>query len=169
MPQSALSPQERRLSAFCRNFSFIYAAGALVFALLPRATFALVTPEAAPMGWTPQALFWNVLAVAMMAASATACAVVAPHPRERRNALLPVLVAKLTSSVVAALHLMQSHGPAARALLAIVLIDLPLFVITLFVYRSAAPGVHLATPMAPAAAQEEAPKVQLGISKPEAG
>ncbi len=169
MPQPALSPQERRLSVFCRNFSVVYAAGAAVFALFPRATLRLVTPEVVPLDWTAQLAFWNVLAVGMMAASATACAVVAPHPRERRNALLPVLVAKLACVALAALHLAHFHGPEAHALVALVAVDLPLFVVTLVVYRAAAPGVHLATPIAAPPAQEEAPKVQLGISKPEAG
>src|SRR5260370_9748640 len=97
MPE-ALSPQERRLAAFCKLFAAVYALGALGFALLPQLTFRLVTLGGAPSGWTPQAVFWNVLAVAMMTAIATACAVTAARPRQWRHAPFPVIVAKLTSS-----------------------------------------------------------------------
>src|SRR5258708_21757560 len=41
----------------------------------------------------------------------SACAVVAQRPRERRHALLPVVGAKLTSSGVAAMHLVSAEGP----------------------------------------------------------
>lgn len=164
MADPALSPQERRLAVFCRIFAAVYLFGALGFAATPRLTFRLVTLDALPVGWTAQAMFWNVLAVAMMTAIATACALVAPHPRERRHMLLPVVVAKFTSSALAALHLVRFHGPGARALLAVIATDFPLFVLTLLVYRSAAPGVH-SGPAKAAPAQEEVPKVQLGISK----
>src|SRR5215469_16684292 len=98
MPQPALSPQEKRLAAFCKAFAVLYALGAVGFALTPNLTFRLVALNAAPPGWTPQAVFWNALAVAMMTAIATGCALTAASPRERRYALLPVIVAKLTSS-----------------------------------------------------------------------
>lgn len=78
--------------------------------------------------------------------------------------LLPVVVAKLTSSALAALHLVHFQEPGARPLMAVIATDFPLFVLTLLVYRSAAPGVH-SGPARAAPAQEEAPKVQLGISK----
>jgi hypothetical protein len=166
MPQPELSPQERRLATFCRIFASVYAFGAVGFALTPRLTFRLVTLDAAPMGWTPQAVFWNVLAVAMMTAIATACAVTAGAPRERRHTLLPVVVAKLTSSALAAAHLMRMEGPGARAVAAIILTDFPLFVLTLLVYRAAAPGVHsLPARAAPPPPAEEPKPVQLGITK----
>jgi hypothetical protein len=165
MPLPPLSPQESRLASFCRLFAAVYAFGALGFALTPRLTFRLVTLDSVPVGWTPQAMFWNVLAVAMMVAISVACALVAPHPRERRHMLLPVVAAKLTSSGLAALHLIRFHGPGARALLAIIATDFPLFLLTLWAYRSAAPGVHTGSPL-PAPPAEEPAKVQLGISKP---
>ncbi len=165
MPQPQPSPQERRLSTFCRIFAVVYALGALGFGFFPRLTFRLVTLDGAPLGWTAQAMFWNVLAVAMMVAIAVACAVVAPHPRERRHALAPVVASKLTSSVFAAAHLVRFHGPGARGLVAVILTDFPLFLLTLWIYRSAAPGVHTGA-SAPAPAPEEPAKVQLGIGKP---
>ena len=168
MPDLALSPQERRLALFCRIFAVVYALGALGFAALPRLTFRLITLDDAPVGWTAQAIFWNALAVAMMTAIATACAVVAARPRERRHALLPVVVAKLTSSVLAALHLVHLHGPGARALVAILLTDFPLFLLTLLVYRSAALGVHSA-PAREGAPPEEAPRIQLGLKSGSGG
>jgi len=163
MPDLALSPQERSLAAFCRVLAAVYAVGALGFAALPRLTFRIVTLDGAPDGWTAAAIFWNALAVAMMTAVATSCAVVAGRPRERRHALLPVVVATLTSSVLAALHLIHLQGPGARALIAILIADLPLFLLTLFVYRSAALGVHSAPAREGAPPAVEAPKVQLGV------
>ena len=160
---SELTPQERRLQVFCRLFAVVYALGALGFALAPRLTFRLVTLGRAPAGWTAQAMFWNVLAVAMMTAIATACLVVAGRPRERRHALLPVVVAKLTSSLLAALHLARFHAAGSLALVAVIATDFPLFVLTVLVYRSAAPGVHSAP--AREAPPPSEPKVQLGVSK----
>ena len=163
MPQPQLSPQEKRLQIFCKIFAVVYALGAVGFALTPRLTFRLVTLDGAPVGWTPQAVFWNVLAVAMMTAIATACALTASRPREMRNALLPVIVAKLTSSVLAAVHLLRMQGPGARAVAAVILTDFPLFVLTLLLYRSAASGVH-SEPARDAPSGPEQ-KVQLGVSK----
>jgi len=163
MPPPSPSPQERRLAAFCKLFAAVYALGAVGFAVTPRLTFRLVTLGGAPDGWTPQAVFWNVLAVAMMVAIATACAVVAAAPRERRHALLPVIAAKLTSSALAAAHFLRMQGPGARAVAAVVATDFPLFVLTLLLYRSTAPGVH-SVPASEGPPPAEA-KVQLGISK----
>lgn len=165
MPQPDLSPQEKRLAAFCRFFGAVYFLGALGFALTPRLTFRLVTLDAVPVGWTPQAVFWNVLAVSMMAAIGTACLVTAASPRERRHALLPVIVAKLTSSGLAAAHLLRMPAPSSRAVAAIILTDFPLFVLTLLFYRAAAPGVHSAPAReGPPPAEAQKP-VQLGVTK----
>ena len=165
MPDAPLTRQERNLQAFCRVFAVVYALGALGFAALPRLTFRLVTLGRAPVGWTAQAAFWNVLACAMMTAIATACAVVAGRPRERRHALLPVVVAKITSSVLAALHLVRFAGPGRMALAVIIATDFPLFIATLLVYRAAAPGVHSAPATEGPPKAEEPQKVQLGVSK----
>jgi hypothetical protein len=165
MAHPTLSPQESRLATFCKAFAVVYLLGGLTFAAAPRLVFRLVTLDEAPPDFAGEVLFWNVLAVAMMTAIATSCAVVAGRPRERRHALLPVVVAKLTSSLLAALHLIAFHGPGAKALFAIIATDFPLFLLTVLVYRTAAPGVHSAPASeAPPAAQEPA-KVQLGISK----
>jgi hypothetical protein len=137
-----LSQRERRLALFCRISALVYALGALGFAALPRLTFRLVTLDAAPVGFTAQAVFWNVLAVAMMTAIATACWLAAAAPIERRHLLLPVVVAKLTSSGLAALHLIRFHEAGWLALLAIILTDFPLFVLTLAVYRTAERGAE---------------------------
>jgi hypothetical protein len=158
MPAPPLSPQESRLAAFCRFFSVVYFLGAVGFAAFPGLTFRLATLGEASF-FSQEAAFWNVLAVAMMVAVATACAVVAQRPRERRHALLPVLAAKLTSSVMAALHLAGS--PGGNALLAVLLTDLPLFVVTLLVYRSASPGVH----SEPAREASQPEPIQIGVPK----
>jgi hypothetical protein len=173
VPQPSLSAQERRLAGFCRFFAVVYFAGAAVFAFAPQLTLRVATLGAAARPTGAEAQFWNVLAVAMMTAVGTACLVTAGNPRERRHAVLPVAVAKLTSSAVAAAHLIASgHSPA---LVAVVATDLPLFLLTLAVYRMAAPGVRSAPareaaqappgPQAPQAAVEEPPRVQLTVSK----
>ncbi len=166
MPDAPLTPQERTLQVFCRIFAVVYGLGAIGFAALPRLTFRLVTLNRAPVGWTAQASFWNVLACAMMTAIATACAVTAARPRERRHALLPVVVAKLTSSALAALHLLRFAGPGKLALAVIIATDFPLFVATLLVYRAAALGVHSAPAReGPPVDEKPEEKVQLRISK----
>jgi hypothetical protein len=165
MPFSLQSPQERRLAVFCRVFAVVYSLGAVSFAALPGTTYRLVT-LGAESSFGPEAAFWNALAVSMMVALAAACAVVAQRPRERRHALLPVVGAKLTSSGVAAMHLVSAEGPGRLALLAIIATDIPLFVLTLLVYRSAAPGVHSEPAREDATAPAgEPPKVQLGVPK----
>jgi hypothetical protein len=173
VPQPSLSAQERRLAAFCRVFAVVYFAGAAVFALAPQLTLRVATLGAAAGPGGAEAQFWNALAVAMMTAVGTACLVTAGSPRERRHAVLPVAVAKLTSSGVAAAHLVASGR--SPALVAVVATDLPLFLLTLAVYRMASPGVRSARareePRAPSAPQapqtpiEEAPRVQLTVSK----
>lgn len=163
MTEPVLSPQERRLATFCRAFAVVYALGAATFAAMPRLTFRIATLGGDTGAWTAQAAFWNVLAVAMMTALATACAVVAARPRERRHALLPVVVAKLTSSALAAVHFARLPGPGGRALAALVLADFPIFLLTLVIYRSAAAGVHSAPARETAPAPDEPQPVQLGV------
>jgi hypothetical protein len=168
VPQPSVSPQEKRLAGFCRFFAVVYFAAAALFALAPQLTLRAATLGAAVAAPGPDARFWNVLAVAMMAAVGTACLVTAGNPRERRHAVLPVVVAKLTASGVAAAHLIASGG--SPALVAVVATDLPLCLFTLAVYRMAAPGVRSgaardAPPEAPASPIEEPPRVQLTVSK----
>jgi hypothetical protein len=143
MPQPSLSPQERRLAAFCRSSAALYFLGAIGFAAAPWVRASLQTS-------------WSVLAAALMTSVATACLVTAGRPRERRHALLPVLIAALTVSLLAALH--RGPWPLLAA-------SVPLLLLTLFIYRSAAPGVHSepAREGPPAEAQPPQQKVQLGI------
>lgn len=169
MPNNS-SPAEQRLARFSRTCGAAYLAAAAVFALAPRLTYGLATLGADTALLPPEARFWNALAVAMEVACGVACLVVAGAPRERRHALLPVIAAKLTSSVLALAHLTRVSGPPGRALIAIALFDLPLFVLTLFVYRGAAPGVHsAAATQLPPPPEKPAPGtagVQLGIGGP---
>src|SRR5437868_5569068 len=80
VPQLPLSLEEKRLAALCRVLSVLYLAAAVTCAAL----LGRVSSEAGAEA---------VLAVAMMTAVATACLVVAAGPRERRHAVLPVVVA----------------------------------------------------------------------------
>lgn len=167
-----LSPQELRLQKFSRAFSVIYFLGALCFAAFPGLTFRIATLDGESALLSAEARFWNALGVSMMVAIAVACAVVAARPRERRHALLPVVAAKLTSSGLALVHLAQIGGPGARSLWALLATDFPLFLLTLWIYRSASPGVHSApATQLPAPSGNDQPKapVQLGVGGPKAG
>jgi len=163
VPLPDLTPQEGRLAAFCRFFALVYFAAAACFAVFPGLCYRLATLDTDLPSLAPDASFWNVLAAAMMTACGTACLVTATRPRERRHAILPVVVAKLTSSALAAAHLL---GPArVRALVAVLATDLPLFLVTLAVYRSAAPGVRSEPARDPAPPLEQPPpKIQLKVS-----
>jgi hypothetical protein len=143
MPQPSLSPQERRLAAFCRFSAALYFSGAIGFAAVPWVRAGLETS-------------WSVLAAALMTSIASACLVAAGRPRERRHALLPVVIAASTVSLLAALH----RGPGA-----LLASSVPLLLLTLFIYRSAAPGVHSgpAREGPPADAPQPQQKIQLGI------
>lgn len=153
-----LSRAERRLRRFCRFFGAAYLAGAAAFALAPGLSYRLAS-LGTPAALGPEALFWNALGAAMMVASGVACLVVASDPRTLRPALLPVVLAKLTSSALG-----LAHFGVGKALAAVVYTDLPLFVLTLFVYRSAAPGVQRQPEPEPRVETGPA-KVQLGLPK----
>jgi hypothetical protein len=151
VPQVPLSLQEKRLAALCRVLAVLYLAAAVTCA-------ALLGSLSPPAGAEA------VLAVAMMTAVATACLVVAAGPRERRHAVLPVVVAQLTTGVLAVAHLSAGHGGAALAVLAAV--NLPLFLLTTLAWRAAAPGVRgVSTQAAAPPEAEEPPKIQLKVSK----
>jgi hypothetical protein len=164
VPQAPLTAQETRLAVFCRLFAVLYFAGGFAFGAFPEWTYRIASAGGDFALSGPEATFWNVLAVAMMTAAATACLVTASRPRERRHAMLPVVVAKLTASALAGAHLLGAGR--SPALLAIFVTDAPLLVLTLAVYRSAAPGVRSAAAReAPPAVVEAPPKVQLKLSK----
>src|SRR4051812_39748461 len=95
MPQPPLSPRELRLQGFCRWSAAGYFAAALGCAAAPWFS------EGSASGLMT---CWNALATSLMASSGTACLVTAAQPRERRHALLPVLVAQLTACMLALLH-----------------------------------------------------------------
>lgn len=164
MPAPASSPQERRLAALCRLLAVAYLLGALAFAAAPQLVYRSASFDGQGQP-SAQTLFLRVLVAAGMAALATSCAVVAASPRERRHAFLPVVVAKLTASALAAAFLLRAHGHGATALLLLLATDVPLFVLTALVYRAAAPGVHSA-PAREGPASPEAPQapVKLGIA-----
>jgi hypothetical protein len=142
----------------------VYFAATVCLAASPELTYRIATLDpTAVTSFGPETAFWNVLAAAMMAAAGTACLVTAARPRERRHAILPVVVANLTSSGLAALHL---AGPGrSRALLAVLVAGVPILLLTLAVYRAAAPGVHSAPAREEPPEDAEPPKIQLKVSK----
>ena len=164
MPQPSLTPEEKRLAAFCRVFAVVYFAAALGFAASPELTYRIATFDPTALAsFGPEAAFWNVIAAAMMAAAGTACLVTAARPRERRHAILPVVVANLTSSALAAVHLVGAGR--SRALLAVLVTDVPILLLTVAVYRAAAPGVHSAPAREEPPEAVEPAKIQLKVSK----
>jgi hypothetical protein len=154
VPQPPLTPQERRLAAFCRVFAVLYLAGAFGLAASSSLTnrFALLAPPV-----------WHILAAGLMAALGTACLVTAARPRERRHAILPVAVAQLASVTLAAGHLVAAGRSPALA--TVVAIGIPLCALTLLMYRAASPGVHSEPARGGPPAAEPPPKIQLKISK----
>jgi hypothetical protein len=149
MPQPPLYATERRLAGFCRASAVLYlalAAGCGVASWFGEAT-GLSTS-------------WNVLAVSLLISSGTACLVVAARPRERRHALLPVVMAQLTACALSLAHL------GSRGELTVLVASGTLFALTAFVYRSAAPGVRSEPAReSPAEAAQGPVPVALGIKK----
>jgi hypothetical protein len=141
MPQPALSGKERRLATFSRFSAILYFLGA----------------AAAPFASGIDRLS-AILSASLLASLGTCCLVAAGRPRERRHALLPVIVAGAT---ICALAL------ALRQALNFAFLPAPLLlVVTLYIYGSAAPGVHSAPALEgpPPAPEEPADrKIQLGI------
>ena len=160
MPPTPQSPEEKRLQGFSKLFAVVYLLGAVFFAAAPGLTYRIASMgEASAL--SAEGYFWNALSVAMMVAISLSCWLVSRRPRDYRHALLPVIAAKLTSSVLGLVHMKWG-----RALPAIIVTDLPLFVLTLWVYRAAAPGVHSEPARAaPPPAEEPKPAVQLGVPK----
>ena len=166
MPNQQLSPAELRLALFARVTGALYLASGLFFAFLPALTLRLAAHGAeVPMG--PGARLWHVLALSMMAMLAVCSFLAAQAPRERRYLFVPILVSKALSSTTAAIGVLTWTGESAGrlTLLSAIATDLPLFVVTLWLYRAAAPGVNLLAQ--PTQRGEEPPKpVKLGLAKP---
>jgi hypothetical protein len=159
-----LTPEESRLAAFCRVFAVVYFAAALCFAASPDLTYRIATLDPGALTSSgPEAVFWSVLAAAMMAAAGTACLVTAARPRERRHAILPVVVANLTASALAAVHLVGAGR--SRSLLAVLVTDVPILLLTMAVYRAAAPGVRSAPAREEPPVAVESSKIHLKVSK----
>jgi hypothetical protein len=171
MPLPPLSRREARLGRFAAGCSALYATLAVLFAAFPGAVFRIAGLGAhAELG--PEVRFWQVLGASSMAAISVACAVAASSPRERRVALLPVLAGNLSTSALALLAFAAAPAGALasswRSLASLVAVDFPLFLVTMALYRHAAPGVHLSstpTQQAPEVAESEVevPKVRLTV------
>jgi hypothetical protein len=135
----------RALALWLTTTGWIYVGGGLVFVLLPdlllgsiNQTGALIAPGLAPIPLHPDGpeRFWLVLSGAMMATIAT-CALLAARDIERRAILaLPIVVSKLTSTVLGLSFFAASKAHLAYATIA--LTDLPLGIVTLWLYRRVA-------------------------------
>jgi hypothetical protein len=162
MPLPPLSPREARLGRFAAGCSALYATLGFLFAAFPGAIFRIAGFGGhADLG--PEVRFWQVLGVSSMAAISVACAVVATAPRERRVALLPVLVGKLVTSLLALLAFASAPagalGSSWRALASLFAIDFPLFLVTVVLYRQSSPGVHLSNAPTQRAPEDSAVEV----------
>jgi len=169
MPLPPLSPQERRLGQFALACAFLYAGAGLFFAAMPRWTLKLAA-AGDRLTFQPGARLWHILAISMMAMLALCCWLASRAPRENRAFLLPVMLSKAVSTGVALAMLAAWHpvSPEAlagrRTLLTIAGTDFPLLVLTFWIWRSAAPGVHLAAQPVPLPPEPQKP-VALGIPK----
>jgi hypothetical protein len=169
MPLPPLTPREARLGRFAAGCSALYAILGVLFAAFPGPIFGIAGFGAhAELG--PEVRFWQILGASSMAAIAVACAVTASAPRERRVALLPVLAGKLVTSVLALFAIASAPagalGSSWRSLASLAAVDVPLFLVTVLLYRHAAPGVHLSnapTQTAPEVAEVEVPPVRLTV------
>ena len=161
MPLPELSRQEIRLGRFAGACSGLYGARGLLFAAFPGAIFHAAGLGAhAALG--PEVRFWQVLAVAAMATMCVACALVAHSPRERRVALLPVLVGQLIGSAMG-LFVTWGSAPAEwthsawRAVFTLFAVGFPLFAVSAWLFHAAAPGVHLSSAPTQSAPEIPAP------------
>jgi hypothetical protein len=145
MPQPPLSSRERSLASFCRFSAIAYFAAAVGCAAWP------VFPDSALLG---------VVAATLLTAMGAACLVTASRPRELRPALWPVIAAQLVALVLSVFRL---GTPGAKVLS---LVAGSLFLLTLFIYRSAAPGIRRdAAQAAPKEPEATPAPVALGIKK----
>lgn len=167
MPLPPLSANELRLGRFARWSSVFYAAFGALFLFAPELTFRLAT-LGGEGGWSASARLWQIYAVAMMASGSVACALVAGAPRERRILLVPVLVTNLASSLVAlgCLAALGKGSVEAVGARAVFFTDLPLFLLTAWMYRAASTGANLGPTLASAPPVEptaQAAPVKLGL------
>jgi hypothetical protein len=145
MPQPPLSPRERSLASFCRFSAIAYFAAALGCAAWP------AFPDTALLG---------IVAAALLTAMGAACLVTASRPRELRPALWPVIGAQF---VALTLSVFRLGTPGAKV---VSLAAGSLLLLTLFIYRSAAPGIRReAAPAAPKEPEAPPAPVALGIKK----
>jgi hypothetical protein len=172
MPLPPLSPAERRLGTFAGLSAALYAASGLFFAAFPGLTLTIAS-QGGPIRLEPGARLWHALSISMMAMLALCCWLASRSPRENRKLLLPVILSKAVSVLMAIAGLLtwKAFSPEAfsgrRTLLTTIATDLPLLLATAWFYWRAAPGVILdsrpaAGPPAPDAASKPVP---LGLAK----
>src|SRR2546428_499782 len=99
----------------------------------------------------------------MMAAAGTGVPGPGAAPREAPAAIPPGGVANLISSALAAVHLVGAGR--SRGLMALLVTDVPILLLTVALYRAAAPGVHSAPARGEPPEAVESPKIQLKVSK----
>lgn len=172
MAPPPLSPHERRLGTFALATAALYAATGLFFAVLPRLSLRIAA-GGEPISFGPGARMWHALSISMMAMLAVCSYFAGRAPRENRRFLVPVIVSKACSTLMAVGGLLTWHAAHAeawagrRTLWAAISTDLPLLLVTAWLYWKAAPGVSMAaqTPQQPESAGTPKP-IQLGIAKP---
>jgi len=141
---TVLTDEERRFGTFMLATGTIYGLGALSFGFLPALTQRLGgwggVALGLPVGVALPGSMWLALGVSMMCMLTLCCLMVARDPRANRPFVLPVLLSKAVSTLYAGVLVLL--GQAEASALGTVATDLPLFVVTFFLARSALRSVN---------------------------
>jgi hypothetical protein len=141
---TVLTDEERRFGTFMLATAVLYGLGALSFGILPSLTQRWGGLGGAalglPVGDALPGPMWLVLGVSMMCMLTLCCLMVGRDPRGNRPFVLPVLLSKWVSSLYAGTLVIL--GQAEASALGTVATDLPLFVATFVLARSAMRSVN---------------------------
>ena len=123
---------------FVRWFALIsglvYLISGLIFALFPVSLVEIlvrISGMSRHMVIAPS--FWHPLAVSMMAMLVVCSLFVWQDPEKNRVFFIPIIVSKFTSSFFSVISVLAGHP---TVLLIIFVVDFPLFLATLLVYRT---------------------------------
>ena len=125
-------------AGICTILLILYVLGGVGFAVLPGTVVDLVNSMGRGLfclkpSPAPQGAFYSVLAAGMMATISTCMALVLKDTKRNRPFLLPVFVEKCTSSGLGLVYCL--FGEPNSGYLALFVVDFPLALLTLYLYR----------------------------------